>query len=90
MKAKAAAREARLFDLVENRLAKEGPYLVGERFTAADLYLFMLTIWANPSERALLERCRNIARVATTVRARPRLKAALESHGVLEAGAPSP
>ena len=87
LKAKANKREADLFDVIEKRLAKEGPHLVGERFTAADLYLFMLTVWASPSERSLLERCPNIARIAATVRARPRLKAALESHGVLETGA---
>ena len=87
MKVKVAERQAALFDVIENRLAKEGPHLVGERFSAADLYLFMLATWASPSERALLERCPNIARIAATVRARPRLKAALESHGVLETGA---
>jgi glutathione S-transferase len=87
VKAKAAAHEVRLFDLIDNRLAKEGPYMVGEQFTAADIYLFMLTIWAHPSERALLGRCRNVARVADAVRARARLKAALESHGVLVPGA---
>jgi len=87
VKAKAMEREARLFDLIENRLAKEGPYMIGERFSAADIYLFMLTIWAHASERALLNRSPNIARVAATVRARPRLKASLEAHGVFEPGA---
>ena len=84
VKAKAAAYEARLFDVIEGRLAKEGPYIIGEHFTAADIYLFMLTIWAHPSERSLLDRCPNIARVAQTVRERPKLKAALDAHGVLE------
>ena len=86
VKTKAAAHEAWLFDLIDRRLAKEGPYMVGERFSAADIYLFMLSIWAQPSERALHERCPNIARVAASVRARPRLKAALDAHGVLELG----
>ena len=58
--------------------------MLGERFTAADIYLFMLTIWAHPSERALLNRCPHIARVAASVRSRPRLKASLEAHGVFE------
>jgi hypothetical protein len=34
----------------------------------------------------LLARCPNIARLAQAVRERPRLKAALEAHGVLEPG----
>jgi glutathione S-transferase len=89
VKAKAAAHEARLFDIIDHRLAKDGPHLAGERFTAADIYLFMLTVWAHPSERALLDRCPNIARIADSVRARPQLKAALEAHGVFEPGAPA-
>jgi glutathione S-transferase len=84
VKAKAAAHEAHLFDIIDGRLGKEGPYMVGERFTAADIYLFMLTIWAHPSEQVLLDRCPNVARVAQAVRKRPRLKAALEAHGVFE------
>jgi glutathione S-transferase len=86
VKAKAATHEARLFDIMDGRLAKEGPFIMGEKFTAADLYLFMLTVWAHPSEHALLARCPNIARLAQAVRERPRLKAALEAHGVLEPG----
>jgi glutathione S-transferase len=72
-----------LFDIVEGRLKTEGPFLAGEAFSAADIYLFMLTIWSQPSEAALLARCPNIARVSAFIRARPRLKAALEAHGVL-------
>jgi glutathione S-transferase len=84
MKVKFTEREAGLFGIIDRRLGKEGPNLLGERFSAADIYLFMLTVWAHPTERALLDRYTNIARVAADVRARPRLKAALESHGVLE------
>jgi glutathione S-transferase len=87
VRAKAADQEAHLFELIDRRLAKEGPYMIGEQFTAADIYLFMLTIWAHPSERAVLDRCPNIARIAEAVRIRPRLKAALEAHGVFEPGA---
>lgn len=83
-KSKAIARETALFDIIESRLAREGPYLLGDRFSAADLYLFMLTVWADPSERALLDRCPHIAHLANAVRERPRLKAALQAHGVLE------
>ncbi|MBL8907634.1 MAG: glutathione S-transferase family protein [Rhizobiales bacterium] len=75
-----------IFDLIEARLAKEGPYILGERFSAADIYLFMLSLWARPSETEHLARCPHIARVCAAVRARPKLKAALEAHGVMEPG----
>jgi glutathione S-transferase len=72
------------FDILDGRLTQEGPFLLGEAFSAADLYLFTMTIWAKPSERALLDRCRAIAQVAAHVRSRPKLEAALKSHGVME------
>jgi glutathione S-transferase len=76
----------RVFDLLDARLAGDGPFLLGRDFSAADLYLFMMTIWAKPSERALLDRCKSIAQVCDHVRRRPKLKAALEAHGVLVPG----
>jgi glutathione S-transferase len=76
------AHANRLFDIVDERLGREGPYILGGNFSAADIYLFMLALWAKPSERALLERCRNIARVSEEVRRRPKLRATLEVHGV--------
>ena len=71
------------FDVLDRRLTEEGPFLVGEAFSAADLYLFVMTIWAKPSERALLERCVSIARLSEHVRGRPKLEAALKSHDVM-------
>jgi glutathione S-transferase len=75
-----------LFGLIEARLAKEGPFMLGERFSAADTYLFMLSLWARPSETEHLARYPHIAKVCAAVRARPKLKAALEAHGVMEPG----
>jgi glutathione S-transferase len=72
-----------IFDILEKRLAEDGPFLLGDNFSAADIYLFMLTLWAYPSERAVLERYPHIAKIAAHVRARPRLKAALDAHGAL-------
>jgi glutathione S-transferase len=78
----ATARSHELFGIVETRLTEEGPYLMGESFSAIDIYLFMLTIWTRPYESALLARFPCIASVAAAVRARPKLKAAIEAHGV--------
>ena len=79
-----ATRADKLFDLLDGRLGQEGPFILGDSFSAADIYLFMLALWANPSERALLERCRNIARLTEEVRRRPKLRATLEVHGVAQ------
>ena len=78
------AQANRLFDIVDERLGREGPFVMGDSFSAADIYLFMLGLWARPSEQALYERCRNIARVGAEVRRRPKLRATLEVHGVTE------
>lgn len=83
---KGAAEMARLFDIIEGRLATEGPWLAGDTYSAADLYLLMCAVWARPSEKALLERCPNIAWVLGEVRKRPNLRAALDAHDVTEPG----
>lgn len=72
--------------ILEKRLAGAGPWLMGRDFSALDLYAFMLTLWASPSEQALLDKYPAVAKLATAVRARPKLKAVLESHGVMKAG----
>lgn len=83
---KGIAESNRLFDVIEQRLATEGPWLAGDTYSAADLYLLMCAVWARPSETALLKRCPNIAWVLGEVRKRPKLHAALEAHGVSEPG----
>jgi glutathione S-transferase len=73
--------------VVEKHLGEEGPFMLGKEFSAADLYLFMFALWAKPSETAAREKFPLVAKVADAVRARPKLKAVLESHGVLELAA---
>jgi glutathione S-transferase len=70
--------------IVEQHFIEEGPYMMGKEFSALDPYLFMFTLWAKPSEAAAREKFPKVARVADEVRARPKLKAVLEAHGVLE------
>jgi glutathione S-transferase len=50
VKAQAAASLAGMRDFVEGELSASGPYLLGERFTSADLYLYMLTRWGRRLE----------------------------------------
>lgn len=82
----ATARADRYWALLEARLAWEGPWLMGPEFSALDLYAFMLSLWARPTETGFHGRFPAIARLAAAVRSRPKLKAALESHGALEPG----
>ncbi len=83
---KAKEKEDSYWMLLERRLTSAGPWLMGRNFSALDLYAFMLSVWGRPSEQALHDRFPAIAKLASAVRARPKLKAALESHGVLQVG----
>jgi glutathione S-transferase len=74
------------FGLLENKLKGDGPFMAGNSFSALDIYLFMLTIWGMPSEAKVLENFPAIARICAEVRARPKLKAAIEAHGVMRPG----
>ena len=67
--------------VVESHLAKSGPYLAGERFSAADAYLFTIVGWsaftkvdltAFPQLRAFMDR----------VGARPNVRAAMQAEGM--------
>ena len=86
IKARARDQPDGYWQFLESRLAASGPWLMGRDFSALDLYAFMLTLWARPSEEALHARFPGIAKLATAVRARPKLKAVLESHGVMKLG----
>lgn len=60
VKAHVEARVGEMFDRIEAALAADGPYLLGARFSAADLYLLMLARWtrgmANPARHRLATR----------------------------------
>ncbi len=83
---KATEKLDELFLILDKRLKSEGPWLMGENYSALDIYCFMLTIWGRPSEAALHRKFPHLVRLAQAVRARPKLKAALEAHGVMDVG----
>jgi glutathione S-transferase len=72
--------------VLEKRLAASGPWLMGREFSALDLYAFTLSIWSKPSELAFLGKFPALAKLTSGVRARPKIKAVLEAHGVLKPG----
>jgi glutathione S-transferase len=79
---RAAERSDVLWQFIEKRLASSGPWLMGREFSALDPYAFMLSVWAKPSEQALHRKFPALARMAAALRARPKLKAVLDAHGV--------
>jgi glutathione S-transferase len=75
-----------LWAILAQRLEAEGPWLMGETYSALDTYAFMISLWGKPTELALHKKFPAIAKLARAIRARPKLKAALEAHGVMEMG----
>lgn len=86
MRTKISQKVDGYWKIIEERLAASGPWLMGRDFSALDLYAFMLSIWGPPNEQGLHDKYPAIAKLAAAVRARPKLKAVLESHGVMEPG----
>jgi glutathione S-transferase len=60
-----------LFDIVERRLGESGGFMLGQKVSAVDHYLMMVTLWTLPNRRALYARCPNIGRVVAAINARP-------------------
>ena len=59
----------RYFSLVNDAL-DPGPYLLGETYSAADVYLWMLSKW-HPDEKKLFAGNPRIAKLVDLVEARP-------------------
>lgn len=66
------------FKIVDDALS-QGQWMLGDRFSACDIYLHMLTTWFEPPE-ALYARFPNIGRVAAGVEARPASGRAIRKH----------
>jgi glutathione S-transferase len=81
IKQTAASRLDRMWAFLDGELASKGPYLLGSSFSAADIFLVMLTRWsrnlekpagAHPKLRALVEK----------VRARPAYQRMMTAQGI--------
>ncbi|MGH6854030.1 MAG: glutathione S-transferase family protein [Aestuariivirga sp.] len=86
IEAKATERCDFLWSILNKRLEAEGPWLMGKSYSALDIYAFMLSLWGKPTESAVHKKFPAVAKLARAIRVRPRLKAALEAHGVMEIG----
>ncbi len=77
-KTEARAKLAKRFAYVDEQLAGK-PYLMGENFTAADSYLFVMTSWALFQKIPVPA---NVAAFRARMTARPAVHAALKAEGL--------
>ena len=70
-----------MFDQIEKDLAAAGPYLLGNRFSAADLFLTMLSRWSRGFTRPARTRPA-LARLLERVAARPAVQRAFAGEGI--------
>jgi glutathione S-transferase len=76
IKTKAMEQIGEAWDRIERSLAAKGPYMLGERFSAADLPVVMLSSWQQAQPEMLGKRP-NLRRLAELVSARPAVKRVL-------------
>jgi len=81
VKRHAEARMGEMFNRMEDGLAEGGPYLLGNHFSAADLYLLMLAGWSRPFEQPARTRPR-LAQLLEQVAARPPVQRAFSAEGM--------
>ncbi len=78
IKAAALTDMNRLFTIVDAALAGK-TWLLGDTFSAADIYMAMLTYW-HPDVPALLAHCPNLNRLCEAVKQRPAVARAAQFH----------
>jgi glutathione S-transferase len=78
VKAAALERMDRLAAMAED-LLRPGPYALGERFSAVDVYLFMLVLW-HPARADLFARHAGLGELARLVRRRPSVERIWAQH----------
>jgi glutathione S-transferase len=77
----AEARADRFLDVIEDHLEANGPLFLGNRLSAVDFYLVMLSRWARPMARSPRSRP-GIARLLDRVTALPSVRRAYEQEGI--------
>jgi glutathione S-transferase len=69
------------FAYVDRHLASAGPFLTGAKFTVADAYLFVMTLWAK-FLKVDLDQFTRLKAYAERVTARPKVHEALKEEGL--------
>lgn len=84
VKAHAESRVGGMLDLLDKTLAESGgPYLLGERFSAVDPYLLMLSRWTRMMHNPARNRP-HLGRFLKMMLERPAIKRAFEQEGLAE------
>lgn len=81
LKATAEKNLDRMWRFFDGVLGTPGPYLLGPRFSAADVYFTMLTRWSRDCAKPAWS-YPNVARLAGLVKARPAYARMLEQEGI--------
>jgi glutathione S-transferase len=84
IKALAVEAQSAQWQIVEDHLAAGGPFILGERFSAADLYLAMLVTWF-PDEQGLMDRMPALRRCFEQITARPVVRRIMADYGDIPA-----
>jgi len=71
------------FDLVDQNLNSDGPFLMGHHFTVADAYLYVMTTWA-AIMKIDLDPWRSLKAYASGVGQRPKVQRALREEGLIK------
>jgi glutathione S-transferase len=79
----AEARASTFLDVIEDHLGAKGPLFLGNRLSAIDFYLVMLSRWARPMARPPRSRP-NIAKLLDRVTALPSVRRAYEREGITD------
>ena len=79
VKAKAMEEIASLWGRIDHHLSSHGPYLLGERFCAADIFAHMLSGWQQCCPNTY-ERFPNVKRLADLVAARPAMQRVIQKN----------
>jgi glutathione S-transferase len=79
IKAKTTQMIDEAWSRIDQALAGNGPYMIGDRFSAADLPVMMLTGWRG-ARGDVLDKHKNIRRLVDLVSARPAVKRVLQKN----------
>ena len=77
----AEARASTFLDVIEDHLKANGPLFLGNKLSAVDFYLVMLSRWASPMTKPPRSRP-SIAKLLDRVTSLPSVRRAYESEGI--------
>jgi glutathione S-transferase len=83
LKSSAEHRLASMFIYIDSELAARGPYLLGETFSAADVFMHMLARWSRWFEKPAY-RYIHIKQLTDLVKARPAVQRMMKAQGIVE------